>query len=440
VRSDTAAASRPAWSNPRRRRRAPGVGTGTSAAPSASTAGGAVATICAAISPASPSAPWNLRAWTTARAGPSNPSGAHARATSEPAIGQRVPHGAGSAQRGQRGPGSQGSAARQAGHSGWPGRGGRRHATHAGGATSATAAASQSGGSMGGTPGMLTGLVSRLYTGLPQSRAVPADTSWTFEPGAIAMIAVLGGLYVGRWRRVRARHGTITVSGVRLASFLAGLLALGIALISPVDRLAEQAFTMHMVQHVLLLDLAPIALICGLTKVLLRPVTKRMQRVERRAGLLAHPVFAIFAYVGLMWLWHVPALYDAALRHSFVHVIEHVTFLGVGLLYWWHLLSPIRSRHRLSAMGAVVYMVSTKLFVGLLGIALTFAPEALYEFYKQQPPIWGLNPSEDESLAGGLMALEQSIVMGIALVWLFIAALTEADAKDWRLERYPSSS
>jgi putative membrane protein len=291
---------------------------------------------------------------------------------------------------------------------------------------------------MGGTAGMLTGFVSRLYAWLPQSCAVPADTSWTFEPGAIAMIAILGGLYIGRWRRVRARHGTITVSGVRLASFLAGLLALGIALISPVDRLAEQAFTMHMAQHVLLLDLAPIALICGLTKVLLRPVTKRLQRVERKAGFLAHPVFAVFAYVGLMWLWHVPALYDAALRHSFVHVLEHVTFFSVGLLYWWHLLSPIRSRHRLSAMGAVVYMVSTKLFVGLLGIGLTFAPDALYEFYKQQPPIWGLNPAEDESLAGGLMALEQSIVMGIALVWLFINALSEADAKDWRLERYSS--
>jgi putative membrane protein len=283
---------------------------------------------------------------------------------------------------------------------------------------------------------MLTGAASRVSTRLPQSCAVPADTSWTFEPGAILLIAVLGGLYIGRWRRVRARHGTIAVSGVRLASFLAGLLALGIALISPVDRLAEQAFTMHMVQHVLLLDLAPIGLICGLTKIMLRPVTRRLQVVERKAGFLAHPVFAVVAYVAVMWIWHIPALYDAALRHSIVHILEHVCFLSVGLLYWWHLLSPIRSRHRLSAMGAVVYMVSTKLFVGLLGIGLTFAPDALYDFYREQPPIWGLNPIEDESLAGGLMALEQSIVMGIALVWLFVNALSESDAADYRLERY----
>jgi putative membrane protein len=283
---------------------------------------------------------------------------------------------------------------------------------------------------------MLTARVCPLQTRLRQSCAVPADTSWTFEPGAILMIAVLGGLYIGRWRRVRQRHGTITASGVRLASYLAGLLALVIALISPVDRLAEQAFTMHMVQHVLLLDLAPIGLICGLNRIILRPVTRRLQIVERKAGLLAHPIFAIFLYVSLMWLWHVPALYDAALRHSFIHVLEHVCFFSAGFLYWWHLLSPIRSRHRLSAMGAVVYMVSTKLLVGLLGIGLTFAPEALYGFYKEQQLIWGLSPAEDESLAGGVMALEQSIVMGIALVWLFVNALTESDAADYRMERY----
>jgi cytochrome c oxidase assembly factor CtaG len=138
----------------------------------------------------------------------------------------------------------------------------------------------------------------------------------------------------------------------------------------------------------------------------------------------------------MMWLWHVPALYDAALAHSFIHVLEHVCFMSAGLLYWWHLLGPIRSRHRLTEMGAVVYMLSTKLLVGLLGIGLTFAPEPLYAFYQHQPPIWGLTPTEDESLAGGLMAFEQSVVMGIALVWLFINALTASDAAEQRAERY----
>ena len=253
------------------------------------------------------------------------------------------------------------------------------------------------------------------------------------------LIGTLGGVYVTRWRRVRAQgglRGRREAPTGRLVSFLGGLLALFVALISPVDRLADQAFTMHMVQHVLLLDIAPIALICGLTKVLLRPVTRRLQRVEEAAGPLGHPIFAVVLYVALMWAWHVPALYDAALEHPLIHIGEHVCFMSAGLLYWWHLLAPIRSRRRLTAMGAVVYMVATKILVGLLGIGLTFAPDPLYAFYQHQAPIWGLNPTEDESLAGGLMAFEQSVVMGIALVWLFINALTASDAAERRAERY----
>jgi putative membrane protein len=271
-----------------------------------------------------------------------------------------------------------------------------------------------------------------------------ADTSWTLDPGPILLIGTLGGVYVARWRRVRRTHpgfrGRREAPTWALVSYLGGVFALAIALISPVDRLAEQAFTMHMVQHVLLLDIAPIALICGLTKVILRPVTHRLQRVEESAGIFSHPIFAIFLYVAMMWLWHVPALYDAALEHSLIHIGEHICFMSVGLLYWWHLLGPIRSRHRLTEMGAVVYMLSTKLLVGLLGIGLTFAPEPLYAFYQHQAPIWGLNPVEDESLAGGLMAFEQSVVMGIALVWLFVNALSASDAHERRTERYATRS
>ena len=263
-----------------------------------------------------------------------------------------------------------------------------------------------------------------------------ADASWTFDPGALAVIALATAAYVPRWRRVRARHGPRAAPIGRLAAFAGGLLALVAALVSPIDRLGEQAFVMHMVQHILLLDVVPILLIVSLTKVILRPATRRLQRLERSAGPLAHPAAAVVLYVAVMWGWHVPALYDAALRHPFVHALEHTFFMTAGILYWWHLLSPIRSRARLSGMGPVLYMLSTKLLVGILGIAITFAPEALYAFYKDQPPIWGLSAGDDQSLAGAVMALEQSIVMGIVLTWLFVRLLSEADADDLRRERY----
>ena len=136
-----------------------------------------------------------------------------------------------------------------------------------------------------------------------------------------------------------------------------------------------------------------------------------------------------------MWVWHVPALYDAALEHSSVHVLEHVCFLSVGLLYWWHLLSPIRSRMLTGIMGPVVYMLSTKFAVGMLGIGLTFTPDPLYDYYEHRTPIWGLTAGGDQELAGAIMALEQSIVMGIALAYLFIRALEQSEREQRRRER-----
>jgi cytochrome c oxidase assembly factor CtaG len=137
-----------------------------------------------------------------------------------------------------------------------------------------------------------------------------------------------------------------------------------------------------------------------------------------------------------MWLWHVPALYDAALRHPLLHALEHVCFAAAGTLYWWYLLSPIRSRMRIGGMGPVLYMVSTKLLVGILGLVLAFAPSSFYPFYEHHPHYWGLSPSEDQSMAGLLMALEQSLVMGTALVILFVQMLTESEREAQRAERF----
>jgi putative membrane protein len=276
---------------------------------------------------------------------------------------------------------------------------------------------------------------SRLYARLRQSCAVAADASWTFDPGALALIGVATVLYVPRWWRVRRTDGPRAAPLARLLAFAGAVLTLFAALVSPIDRLGEQAFAMHMTQHILLLDIAPILLIASFTKVILRPVTRRLQRLEQAAGPLGHPAAAVVFYVAVMWAWHVPALYDAALEHSTVHVLEHTFFMSAGLLYWWHLLSPIRSRG-MHGMTPVVYMLSTKLFVGLLGIAITFAPDSFYTFYKDRPPIWGLDASTDQAVAGAIMALEQSIVMGIALVWLFIRALAESEAEEQRNERY----
>jgi cytochrome c oxidase assembly factor CtaG len=264
--------------------------------------------------------------------------------------------------------------------------------------------------------------------------AVAADTSFAWAPGPIFIVLALVALYVYRWRQVSRSGSTRGASYTRLFAWLGGVLCIAIALLSPIDTLADQVFAMHMVQHVLLLDFAPILLIAGLTKVLLRPIARTVLDAERALGPIAHPIFAVVFYVGVMWLWHVPFMYDAALNHSGVHVIEHTFFLSAGLLYWWHLLSPVRGRH-LTGLAPVGYMVSTKVLVSLLGIFLTFAPTSIYSFYEHRPQVWGLHPSDDQALAGAIMAIEQSIVMGVALAYLFVRALAESERQQEREDR-----
>jgi cytochrome c oxidase assembly factor CtaG len=264
------------------------------------------------------------------------------------------------------------------------------------------------------------------------------NASWTFEPGVIALVLLLGVIYVRRWRAVRAKDGARAAGGWRLVSFVAGLTWILVALVSPIDRLAEQILAMHMVQHVILLDFVPILLILGLTKAIMRPLTKRLQPIEH--GPLGHPAVAVGFYVGSMWLWHVPALYNAAARYSGIHVLEHIFFMSAGLLYWWHLIGPIRTRLNPGGLAPVGYMVSTKILVGLLGIVLTFAPDAIYAFYENQPQYWGMSATDDQAVAGLIMALEQSVIMGIALIVLFSRMITESEKEEQRKERFADAA
>jgi cytochrome c oxidase assembly factor CtaG len=265
---------------------------------------------------------------------------------------------------------------------------------------------------------------------------VSVDTSWNIAPIVVLALCGYGVVYTLRWRRSRDQGGARAAGLIHLALWFSGLAALFVALISPVDILGEQFASFHMVQHLLIADLAAIALTLALTKHILRPVTRRFLRIERALGPFAHPAFGALAYVGVMWFWHVPALYDLTLRTPVVHVLEHLTFGAAGLLYWWHLLAPIPGRHRLTGLGAVLYMGGTKILVGFLGILLAFAPQVLYSGYDRPGQLWGLTALEDQQVAGLIMGLEQSIVMGIALAFLFMRMLSDSDRKLDRADRY----
>lgn len=241
--------------------------------------------------------------------------------------------------------------------------------------------------------------------------------------------------YVPRWIRVRRSADRDDAPIWRLLSWVAGALTLVVAQGNPIDKLGDYLLVMHMVQHLMLLDLMPLLLLFGLNRVLMRPITRRVQWLEQRVGFLARPWFGLVAYTAGMWFWHIPTFYDAAARSETIHLLEHMTFTGVGFLYWWHLLRPIPTRERMTAMGPVAYMGITKITVGLLGALLTFAPSAIYSFYDHRVEWWGLSPVADQAMAGALMATEQVLIMGVAFGALFIRGLQEAELRAQREER-----
>lgn len=266
-------------------------------------------------------------------------------------------------------------------------------------------------------------------------RVVSPPVTWGPEFAPLLLAAVLWAVYLRRWIAVRRSSDRRHAPVWRLASFLSGGFVLVTAQGNPIDGLGDHLLVMHMVQHLLLLDVFPLLLLFGLNRVIMRPITRRVQWIESRIGFLASPWFGLVAYTLGMWFWHVPALYDAASEHTTVHLLEHMTFTGVGFLYWWHLLRPIPGRDRMTAMGPMAYMGVTKVTVGLLGMALTFAPKALYDFYSDQPTYWGLSAVADQGMAGALMATEQVLIMGFAFGVLFMRGLRESEQQAQREER-----
>ena len=271
--------------------------------------------------------------------------------------------------------------------------------------------------------------------------AARPELHWLPDPFVLAPIAVLVAIYVRRFRRARVegrgRDGRARGAGApQAAAFAAGVLALLLAVATPLDGLGEDyLFSAHMLQHVLLGDIAPALLLLSLSRVILRPVTRRLMSVERALGPLASPWTGIALWIGVMYLWHIPALYEAAIRDPLVHLLEHASFFTAGVAVWWPLIQPVPMRRRLSGLRTVAYIGTAKFGLAALGLYLTWSSTLLYDYYEGLPRIWGLGAVDDQNAGGAIMMVEQSLTFVIALVVLFAGMLTQSETDEVRRER-----
>ena len=253
----------------------------------------------------------------------------------------------------------------------------------------------------------------------------------------MAPLLVLAALYgLGWWRLARRRpRGP---APARLALAFGGLAAIAAALASPLDALAERTFFAHMLQHMLLMMVAaPALLLADPLPIVLwalpaagrRLAGRWLTRASRfgRAWRAATAMrFTWLAYAALLWLWHLPAAYDAALENRLVHDLEHVTFFLGALLFWWPVIDPAPRFRRRAAYGSrVAYVVLAAFQTGALGLALTLAPAVLYRSYTaaHQDPLAAL---EDQAWGGIVMWAVGGLVDMLAALVLVYRSLGSA--------------
>jgi cytochrome c oxidase assembly factor CtaG len=266
-----------------------------------------------------------------------------------------------------------------------------------------------------------------------------AYREWTFEPVTVALLLASLGIYAtGVLRLWDHAGGGRGLSTWRVASFAAGVLAIAVALLSPVDWLAEQLFSAHMVQHELLMLVGAPLLVFGqplLAAVWALPASWR-ERAGRSAkhrlvartwatGTSAGTAFVLQLLA--LWLWHIPGPYQAALANSGIHALQHLCFLLTASLFWW---AMMRGRFAGSGYGfSVAFVFLTAMHSSVLGALLTFAPSVLYPVYEAPGVRWQIDPLADQQLAGLIMWIPFGVLFIAFGLGLFAAWLGESERR-----------
>jgi putative membrane protein len=268
-------------------------------------------------------------------------------------------------------------------------------------------------------------------------------SAWEVSPVLVGGRVLLAGRYAGGgWRSRQRPGGRVVVPGWRGGCFGGGLLALVLALLSPLAAYDDRYFWVHMVQHLLLLVVAPPLLWLGLPLVTLLWVLPAGARHapghrlahwrwrRRLVGVLTHPLVALLLYLAMVALWHLPPWYDRAQGQSALHETEHALFLGTALLYWWPVVPRPGSRQRLHDGADLLYLMIAGVEGGVLGGVLTFAAQPLYATYQQAPQLGGLSVVLDQQLGGIAMWLGGGLVYA---GWVFVSfvRMVQREERAW---------
>ena len=254
--------------------------------------------------------------------------------------------------------------------------------------------------------------------------------SGVFEPLQLLppFAALLG--YALRARTL-ARQGR-PVAPARIASFALGIALIVAGLTTPLAHMGGELVLAHMAQHLLIADLGALFVVLGLTGPLLQPLLAT--RLARSLRVLAHPIVAFSLWAIDLYVWHLPALYEASLSSPAVHALQHTTFVFFGVTMWFALLGPLPQPEWFGNGAKLVYIVAVRLTGALLANVFVWSESVFYPAYRPGQADWDITPLEDQGIAGTLMMIEGSIVTVVLLGWLFLKTARESEERQALVE------
>jgi putative membrane protein len=266
----------------------------------------------------------------------------------------------------------------------------------------------------------------------------PGWGSWTVQPVVIIALLAAAALYRRMYRRAAARSSTSAPGAGHWVPYAAGLLVVAVALLSPLDSIGDRyLLSAHMLQHVLLSDIAPALLVLGLRSPILPLGLSREALVAvapggRSGRLLARltsPWLAIPLWALATLVWAIPSVFDFAAQHQIVHALEHVTLFYTGLAMWWLIIDPL-PRARLRPGGERLALLGfTRLASACVCLPLTWITSTEYSLYAGAPRAYGLSTINDQHLAGASMCFIELLVFGIAFAAVFISMLGRDESR-----------
>ncbi len=258
----------------------------------------------------------------------------------------------------------------------------------------------------------------------------PIAASTTLEAAIqLGPLALLGVLYARRVRTLALqRH---PVPGWRQACFYGGFLTIAAALTS-LGAGSQELLTLHMVEHLLLGDIAALLIVLGLTGSLIAPILRIP--ILGHLRILAHPLIAFPLWMIDLYIWHLPVFYEAALRHPGIHALEHMMFLALGVNMWMCLFGPLPTPRWFGNLGKLIYIVAVRLAGTALGNVFLWSGTVFYPYYTHGDAAWHISPIADQNLAGAVMMIEESILTICLIGWLFLRAAKESEERQELLD------